>query len=200
MRRMVFTVVIVMAAMLGCNHFGSLSLDDYLDRGSNRYVLLKKDARLLDGPYHLVERVSSERMIVEKDMVTYTILLRGCKGFGGFYENLVKGSYLMDRGLYLLKDCSVSSMSNVIKAVIYRPANRVYIGMPDGFDNLSYTMPQLLHIAYGELYVDHSDTNYPLYQVFAGAEKLAKRNKKGYWETHNEPPAQSITNGTPTQQ
>lgn len=144
---------------------------------------------MLDGPYRIVKHVSSVKLIMEKNEVTYTVLSRGCKGFGGFYENLVMGSYPQDIRLYLLKDCTISAVANEITAVIYRPANQVYVGMPNGFDNRSYIMPQLLHIAYGELYVDHSDTNYPMYRTFCEAERLAKIHRKGYWETHTDPPA-----------
>jgi len=97
------------------------------------------------------------------------------------------GSYYDDLGAYLLKDSVVNVSSNEIKAVVYHPANQVYVGGTKGFDNLTYVMPQLMHIAYGELRVDHSDTNFPLYKAFAEAERLAQKKRNGYWATHSAP-------------
>jgi hypothetical protein len=73
---------------------------------------------------------------------------------------------------------------------MYKPANQIFIRHDENgeevFRNLSYTMPQLVSIAYGKVMVDHSDTDYPLYEVFKEAERLAKENKKGYWAMHSE--------------
>ncbi len=42
-------------------------------------------------------------------------------------------------------------------------------------------MPQLLMITQGYCLVDHSDTGYPLYEVFRKAEELARKAHRGYW-------------------
>ena len=186
MKKLTLITVGILVILIGCKSIDFVTIDNFLDRKSSRGVLLKKDRDLLDGPYRIIDRVSSEKIIAEKDKITYIIYLRGCTGLGVAYDNLVSGSYYEDLGLYLLKECSLNLATNQIKAVIYQPANQVYIGMPDGFDNLTYVMPQLTHIAYGKLKVDHSDTNYPLYRVFCDAEYLAKRFKQGYWADHKE--------------
>jgi hypothetical protein len=186
MKKVILTTVACVSMLAGCKTIGFMTVDGFLDRGSSRYVLLKKDAHLLDGPYKIIERVSAEKLLAEKDNVKFEIYLRGCKEIGGLRSVHVQHSYYEDMGLYLLKDCSISLSSNRIRAVVYRPANRVYVGMPNGFDNLSYVMPQLLHISYGNLKVDHSDTNYPMYKVFCDAEYLAKKHKKGYWADQKE--------------
>jgi len=174
-------------ALNGCTSLFEQTTDGFLNQRVNKYVLEKGDEKSLDGPYKIVERVTSDSMIVEKNGHTIKIHLRGCIGLGGDYENRVKHSYYEDLGLYLLKNSVENVSSNEIKAVVYGPANRVYVGGSNGFSNLTYVMPQLLHIAYGELRVNHSDTNFPLYKVFVEGENLAKKRKNGYWATHTEP-------------
>lgn len=183
-------ILMAIGTLAGCRTLVESTTDSFLHRKENRYVLEKKNEILLDGPYKIMMRTTADSMIVEKDRIQYVLNLRGIKSFGVLFENRVKHSYILDLGLYLLKDTVINVSSNEIKAVVYQPANQVYVGGSKGFENLTYVMPQLLHIAYGELGVDHSDTNYPLYEVFRDAENVAKKNRMGYWATHPEPPGE----------
>lgn len=191
------TIMLALAAtgtLVGCETLFEPTVDSFLDRKDNGYILKKENDDLLDGPFKIVTRVTADSMIVEKDKVQYMLKLRGCERFGVIFENRVKHSYFEDMGVYLLRDSVVNVSSNEIKAVVYRPANQVYVGGTKGFDNLTYVMPQVLHIANGELRVDHSDTNFPLHKVFAEAERLAQKKRNGYWATHSGPSDEVTTN------
>jgi hypothetical protein len=187
MNKMTVLVLVAMGALVGCETLLEPTTDGFLEIKESGYVLNKKDENLLDGPYKIVERTTRYTMCVERDSRRYILSLRGCQPFGSDVgvANTVMGSYYEDLGAYLLKDSVVNVSSNEIKAVVYSPANQVYVGGVKGFDNLTYVMPQVMHIAYGELRVDHSDTNFPLYKVFVKAERLAQKKRSGYWATHS---------------
>ena len=91
--------------------------------------------------------------------------------------------------IYLRNDSTSQIQENTIKGIIYNPAYQVFIRKDKNgeseFDILTYTMPQLLLLTNGYCLLDHSDTDYPLYEVFKEAERLAQENKKGYWATHS---------------
>jgi len=122
--------------------------------------------------------------IVTKAGVGFTLVLRGSIVAETSYANRAASPYAATEAIYLLKDSIVGLSSNEVKAIAYCPANRVYVGGTDGFRNLSYTMPQLMNIAYGVCRVDHDDTNHTMYSVFAAAERLAQHRRYGYWKTH----------------
>jgi len=197
MNKTIILALAAMGALVGCRTLFEPTTDGFLRRNGSGYVLEKKNDNLLDGPYKIVTRATADSMIVKKDKVQYVLRLRGCEKFGVLFENRVRHSCFKDLGAYLLKDSVVNVSSNEIKAVVYSPANRVCVGGAKGFDNLTYVMPQVLHIANGELRVDHSDTNFPLYKVFVDAERLAKKKRNGYWATHTEPPVEATTNDVP---
>ncbi len=181
-------VVLIAVAVVGCRGILGPTLGERFRPERDGYVLDKRDEGRLAGPYKIIERVTAVKMIILRHGMRSELLLRGCRGLGGEYDNIVKGSYPEDLGAYLLKSTIVELSSNQVAAVVYSPANQVYVGMPKGFENLSYIMPQMVHISNGELLVDHSDTNYPLYRVFLEAEHAARKHKKGYWTTRAEPP------------
>lgn len=188
----ILSLILIITGLVGCGTMFESSPDEFLHHTENGYVLLEKDEDKLEGPYKIIDRITANKMIVLKGGKENELLLRGCRGLGGEYDNIVKHSFPEDLGVYLLKNTMVESASNRITAIAYTPARQVYIGMPKGFRNLSYIMPQLVHMVNGALLVDHSDTNYPQYRVFADAEIIAKRNKKGYWATHTESPVQTV--------
>ncbi|HCE46755.1 MAG TPA: hypothetical protein DET40_24675 [Lentisphaeria bacterium] len=158
------------------------------------YVLREKDANKLEGPYKVKDIVSSNTiLLVDKDSREIKAIFRGCITTDDSKMNIeaMRGlGPLLDRDIYMLKDSVVWINAKEAKAILYQPANRIWVGHDENgksaFRNLTYIMPQLLSIIEGEIIVDHSDTGYPLYEVFKEAERLAKENKKGYWATHSE--------------
>lgn len=179
-------IATLLAFLLGGCQTTFYNTGTFLDARKHGYLLYEKDTDRLDGPYRIISQVTADRMVVDKAGVTNQLYLRGCISLGGSYDTAFRGSFTGYKEVYLLKSTMINLASNEMKAVAYRPATRVYIGGPQGFRNLNYTMPQLLHTVYGRCRVDHSDTNYPLYKVFREAEHIAKKKKLGYWETHTE--------------
>ena len=94
-------------------------------------------------------------------------------------------------GAYLRSDSTAKDSSSSLKTVVYHPANRVFVGKDAQgnfqFENLTYVCPQMLAIAQGYCLVDHSDTDYPLYDVFRQLEDLARKARRGYWSTIENP-------------
>ena len=101
-------------------------------------------------------------------------------------------------GLFIRSDCKAAVDKSGFSAVMYDVATATETLNQKGeieVEVLTYRMPQVLNLVYGYCLLDHSDTNYPLYQVFLEAENLAKKHRKGYWATHRDAPAQAMTNG-----
>ena len=169
----------------GCVYLTSQSsrlLDD------RYYVLEKKDASILDGPYKMNSVISPNSIQVEKGNQSLVVVLRGClpaqqKEMDSLALKLL-GTMWPDN-VYLRRDSTVFTEGGVVKSVVYDPANQVFVGKDEGgnmlYDALTYTMPQLLMLTYGYCRLDHSDTNYPLYPAFVEAEDVAKRHSKGLW-------------------
>jgi len=180
-----YATLLVIVLLCGCTSPIEKLTDKY-------YVLNEEDENKLDGPYK-VKDVSPNTILVEKDKKEIKIILRGCIPTNDPKINSEAESglgSLIDNDAYLLRDSVVWLNSKEAKAIVYKPANRVWIGHDENgkdiFRNLSYRLPQLIRFTYGQSLLDHSDTDYPLYEVFKEAEKLAKENKKGYWATHPE--------------
>ena len=182
----------LLASVIGCQLLSEKGLE------SRYYVLECKDAHLLDGPYELKTVVDSTRIVLRSSNQDVQVFIRGCIKTGDQDLDAEARGYLLRIGpddAYLRKDCSVTLATNALKSVVYAPANKASMMYPHGEIQtkvLTYRMPQLLCLLYGYCLLDHSDTNYPLYRVFAEAEKAAKRNRKGYWATHKEPPATAV--------
>ena len=191
--------IVLLLGVLACGCVNLIT--DSTERFSDKYyVLEERDATNLDGPYKMKGIISPNAILGKKGQKQVRILFRGClstddvnldmrarKLLGGTWPG---GAYL-DSGFVWMS-------SSDVKAVVYTPANRIWTGRDSNgkstFRNLTYTMPQLLLFLEGVVLLDHSDTNYPLYQVFVEAENLAKKHRQGYWATHTEPPAQAPTN------
>jgi len=164
------------------------------------YVLRKKDAGLLEGPYTMSKVFAPNRISLGSGDHEIEVTIRGCQPTDDEKLDCEAQGFLVRvkwDGVYVRKDCRAALGENAFKAVIYTPANTVSVMDETGeveSEILTYRMPQLLSLMDGYCLLDHSDTNYPLYQVFLEAERLAKKHKKGYWATHTEPPAPATTN------
>jgi hypothetical protein len=178
-----FAAMLITILLCGCQS----SIDKFIDRHDS---IDEQNACKLDGPYKIQEVVSPNTMLVKKGGQNITVIIRGCIPTNDPKLNSDAESGFGWNDIYLLKNSIVWLNSKEAKAVVYKPANRVWIGRDENGDDicriLFYTMPQLVSIAYGYVILDNSDTDYPLYKVFKEAERLAKENKKGYWATHSE--------------
>ena len=195
MKRGLLLLVIIAS---GCANLATHSIERFSDK---YYVLEKKDAGILEGPYKMKQVLSPNSVLVKTKQQEVRIILRGCLATNQKdmdFKAIKTLGTMWPEDVYLRKDSIVHLDSNALVSVVYDPANQVYIGKDsDGkmqYDTLTYTMPQLLMFTHGYCVLDHSDTNYPLYQVFVEAENLAKKHRQGYWATHTEPPAQATTN------
>ena len=194
-----FTVLLMLCLAGGCISAGGDSMDSFLDK---HYVLFKKNADQLDGPYKVAKVLTPNTILAGRNGTIFKIVIRGCVAANREDMDLKAMKLLgtmWPENVYLHKACTVATEeSNTVRSVVYTPANQNFIKYDDAgeaqFDNLTYTMPQLLNLTGGYCVLDHSDTNYPLYQVFVEAENLAKKHRQGYWATHTEPPAQAPTN------
>ena len=184
------TVLLIAALTGGCINLSSNSLKLFVDE---HCVLRKKDAWQLVGPYRMKEVASPNAILVEKDGNELRVVLRGCEGTNqrdlDFRARKLLGT-MWPEDVYLHKDSIVRIGDDVIKAVVYDPANQVFIGK-DGrgkllYDTQTYTVKQLKLLLYGYCLLDRSDTDYPLFPVFLEAEQLAKKHRQGYWKTHAE--------------
>jgi hypothetical protein len=178
-----FIGLLVILLLCGCQS----SIDKFIDRHDS---IDEQNANKLDGPYWMKDILSPNTILVKNNKKEIKIILRGCIPVNNLKMDLKAKKRLGPSWdeIYLLKDSTIWLSPKTAKAIVYKPANRIWIGYnargKNIFKILFYIMPQLVSIAYGELKVDHSDTDYPLYKVFKEAERLAKENKKGYWETH----------------
>ena len=181
-----FTTLFAMFILSGCVS----PMKDFIDK---HYVLEKKDASLLEGPYKMKEVLSPNSILVEKAGQEIKIIMRGCKPTNikelNFRAIKLLGT-MWPHDIYLRQDCTSIIGKNTIKGIVYGPANQVFMRKNKNgkseFDVLTYTVKQLKLILYGYCLLDHTDTDYPMYKVFKEAESLAKENKEGYWKTHSE--------------
>ena len=175
----------------GCIAFQPSAKERFFDK---HYVLLEKDVDKLDGPYE-VDDTTTNAVFARRGERKITIFTRGCVPTGvheiDWQAELALATIRGGMGedtIYLLKDATTWAGTNVARAIIYQPANQVCVGRDKKgeftYRNLTYIMPQLLCLLEGELIVDNIDTNYPLYSIFVEVEKIAKKNKKGYWKNH----------------
>jgi len=172
----------------GCTCLRPEALDSFVDK---HYVLEEKDARRLDGPYTVKEVVAGNAILVERENgEEIRVTFRGCRltGDPAIDSQAEKGIGTLWPGeVYLLKETTIWTGSNQARGVVYQPANRVWIGRDSKgkflYRNLSYRMPQLVQLAYGELALDPVDKDFRLHEVFVRAEELAKQHRKGYWAT-----------------
>lgn len=179
-----FILALVVVAN-GCVDLGS-SAGRLLD--NRHYVLEKKDASILDGPYKMKAVLSPTSILVEKGRQSSVVMLRGCLPVQQEECDAraikILGT-MWPEDVYLRKDSTVSAAGGGVLSIVYDPANQVFTGEDEGgkrsCDVLTYTMPQLLMLTYGYCRLDHCDTNYPLYSVFVEAEDVARRHRKGIW-------------------
>jgi len=190
MLRQVLMLVFAGGFFGGCVGPSKSPEDRFLSRG--HYVLRKKDAGGLEGPYRMKKILASNKILIEFEGQVVEVIIRGCRLTGN--EKLdsdarVGMESLSSDGAYVRTDCKQVIDKTHWKAVVYRTANKV--GTVD--ENLkvhstvlTYAMPQLLNLAYGYALLDMSDTDYPLYEVFRAAEQVARENRNGYWATHSD--------------
>lgn len=172
----------VVLAVCGC------SLLDTERRIRSEYYILHANTTSLTGPYALKEVMSSTSMRIAQGAKETIVELRGCRGTGNADID-EEGRQLLQTiwpdGVYLRDDFSMVLGDNRVRGIAYEPARRNMAGVgQDGlpkYEILTYTMPQLLNVLIGYCYADHSDTNYPLYRIFAEAEQVAKQRRKGIW-------------------
>lgn len=187
------TVFLVLACLsCGCACLTTDRAGRFLDK--NLTFEQQAVERDLDGPYELEKILSPNRILVSRGGVQTEIVLRGCLPTGDSDTDLSAKKnlgLLWHTGLYLARDSIVKLGFDSIKGVVYAPAavqtkmNRQ--GQWES-DNQTYTLRQVSLLTYGYSLLDHSDTNYSLYQLFFRAETVAKKCKQGYWATHAEPP------------
>ena len=161
------------------------------------YVLDRDGAGLLQGPFAAREAVSSTCVALMSNGQTVSLRLRGVLGTGQpdlDRECFATLSMTHFGGIYLRIDSTYDTADGGKCGVIYTPANQVFTGWDEHgvlqYETLTYVMPQLLMITQGYCLVDHSDTAYPLYEVFRKAEELARKARRGYWAdpTHRQVP------------
>ena len=147
--------------------------------------------RVLDGPYELTRILSPNRILVSRDGEQKDVVLRGCLPTGDADTDLVARKnlgLLWHTGLYLARDSIVKLDRDSLKAVVYA-SSAVQATMNSWgqweYDNRTYTLRQVSLLTYGYSLLDHSDTNYSLYQLFLEAETVARSGRKGYWATHS---------------
>jgi hypothetical protein len=175
----------------GCLGPSESPQDKFLSKGDD--LLRQRDAGLLEGPYRIRDVPCSDRILIEADGQDVEVIIRGCMPTGDekmdFKAGKQIGTLLGPYGVYIRTDCKQVVGEKLWKGVVYKPANtigtvdenlKIHIGV------LTYTMPQLLNLAYGYSLLDTSDTDYPLYEVFREAERVARENRNGYWATHAE--------------
>lgn len=169
----------------GCNLMPSLAVERF---HSAHYVLTKSDANMLTGPYRESDVLSPEAVLLSDRGLKTTLTLRGTlstrhQNLDFMCSKVLSAVSLGDA--YLRIDSTYDTADGGKCGVIYTPANQVFTGWDEHgvfqYETLTYVMPQLLMITQGYCLVDHSDTAYPLYEVFRKAEELARKARRGYW-------------------
>lgn len=189
MLRQVSLLVCAGTMLSGCRALFLSPVERVIDR---HYVLEKKDAGLLEGPYRMERALAPDRVVLRSDGKEIEVMVRGCKPVGegrlDFESQGLLARMQQDR-VYLRTDCKVVLGENTLKAVVYTAANTRSTMDEKGnveTEILTYRMPQLLGLLCGYCLLDRTDTNYPLYEVFLKAEELAREYREGYWKTHSE--------------
>ena len=187
-------VIILLSATVLCGCIYLLAPDERFLK--LHYVVSSEQTEGLTGPYKVSKVASPTSIIVrDKNGDDVRISMRGCLSTGtedaDFMAGKILGTMRRDE-VYLLARASLEMSKDFVKGIVYHPANRVHVGRHENgslkYEVVDYTIPQLLLIHSGYCTVDRTDTNYPLYEVFLDAERLARRHRKGYWEKHREPP------------
>lgn len=182
----------------GCVFVASRRVDGFLDA---HCVLARDDASMLLGPYRESKVRSPTTVILKEGTQSATLRIRGLRSTGdGALDSEALGilSAVSLRDAYLRIDSTYDTADGGKCGVVYTPANQVFTGWDEHgalqYETLTYVMPQLLVITEGLCLVDHSDTAYPLYEVFRKAEELARKARRGYWAdpTHRQVPRPRI--------
>ncbi len=169
----------------GCMNMDSIKADRVMDKC---YAVKARNVPNLEGPYKVKKCISANVVLAEKEGKEFLVTLRGClptdnEKLNNHTKECLQSS--LREEMYLLPESIIRISNKEIKAIVYTPANRVWIRYEDNgdavFENLSYVMKALLYINTGELIVDHQDKSCPFYDVFSELEMLAKKQKKGCW-------------------
>jgi len=191
MAQKIIGILLLALLPIGCAYIGARGeLNRLIDK---HRVMYKKDAWRLKGPYKF-KRILSPTEIefiyeVDDDGLPKTtrLKLRGCisTGHPEYDFECISSLYRYNIAVYLYKDCTIIKEDGAIISVPYAPAHRYATGM-DKFGNfkydvVTYVSQPIWYISKGWLLVDHSDTDYPLYEAYKRAEELAKKLKRGYW-------------------
>ena len=193
MKTSIYLLLLCLFFSVGCD-LGLAWQWDPVDRYLEKVDLLdEKNSPLLDGPYEFVDSISPNRFRIISDNTSRDIVVRGVIPVGIAEYDLEAErciNFAILQYPYMLKEGQLQIDTTTTAALVYRPANQVHVAWVEGgmakMDVLTYTIPAMNMIGHGYGRVDHSDTNHPHYNLYAEAERMAKKHKKGYWKDHRE--------------